>query len=66
MEDTSLKKESSTIQSLVDTYGKQKRTHLNMMEKIISLVKELKEERSRQLRQEEMMAEVLRMTWSLS
>lgn len=66
MEDTGLKKGSSKIQSLVDTYGKWKRTNFNLKEKIISLIKELNEERSRHAKQDEMMAKVIRMTWSLS
>lgn len=66
LEDTSQDKESSKFQSLVDTYGNMKRTNSILKGEIIFLIKELNEERSRRSRQEEMMAEVTRIMWSLT
>ena len=60
LEDTSLGKESSKTQSLVDTYGKLKRTNSIPKEEMTSLVKGIKKEKSRPSRQKERMDEIIR------
>lgn len=63
LEDTSLGKESSKTQGLVDTCGKLKRTNSIPKEEMTSLVKEIKKDKSRPSRQK-MMDEIIRMIQS--
>ncbi|CAD7680832.1 unnamed protein product [Nyctereutes procyonoides] len=60
-ENTRLEKESLNITSLMDTYRKVKRTNSLLMEKLTSLIQELKEEKSKCSKQDEEMVEMFKM-----
>ena len=65
LENARLEKESFNIGSLRDSYRKGKRINIMLMEELNVLVQELKEERSKFLKQEEQMAEMLKVLQSL-